>query len=282
VTVGWNRGSYAILHNMFDKHLADWGLTADGDPIATPRSRLLPVRRAGVPAMLKVAVEAEEKSGSLLMAWWDGQGAAKVLARKADAILLERAKGDISLAELARSGRDDDATSIICNVVAMLHAPKAKPLPALLPLSKRFEELEPAAAIHGGILSRSAETARALLASPQEASVLHGDIHHDNILDFGERGWLAIDPKGLFGERGFDYANLFCNPDPTDHTRPVATSRFERRLEIVSDMARLERRRLLQWILAWAGLSAVWYIADGQSPENQFHIAKLAAGQLDV
>jgi hypothetical protein len=53
---------------------------------------------------------------------------------------------------------------------------------------------------------------------------LHGDIHHDNILDFGRRGWLAIDPKRLFGERGFDYANLFCNPDLSDPSHPVATA----------------------------------------------------------
>ena len=183
MTLRRSRKSRAILDNMFDKYLADWGLTPDGDPIVTPRSRLLPVCRAGVPAMLKVALEAEEKSGGLLMAWWDGQGAAKVLARKADAILLERARSNISLAEFARSGRDDDATRIICNAVAMLHAPRAEPLPALVPLSKRFEELEPAAAIHGGILSHSAETARALLADPREAGVLHGDIHHGNILD---------------------------------------------------------------------------------------------------
>ena len=65
--------------------------------------------------------------------------------------------------------------------------------------------------------------------------VLHGDIHHDNILDFGKRGWLAIDPKRLQGERGFDYANLFCNPDLADPSRPIAASpgRFARRLEIV-------------------------------------------------
>jgi aminoglycoside/hydroxyurea antibiotic resistance kinase len=42
--------------------------------------------------------------------------------------------------------------------------------------------------------------------------VLHGDLHHGNVLDFGLRGWLAIDPKGLLGERGFDFANIFTNP----------------------------------------------------------------------
>jgi streptomycin 6-kinase len=56
-------------------------------------------------------------------------------------------------------------------------------------------------------------TARELLANLSEVVVLHGDIHRCNVLDFGHRGWLASDPKGLVGERYCDLANLFCNPD---------------------------------------------------------------------
>jgi streptomycin 6-kinase len=36
----------------------------------------------------------------------------------------------------------------------------------------------------------------------------------------GPRGWLAIDPKGLCGERGFDFVNIFCNPDFALATAP--------------------------------------------------------------
>ncbi|MBX9592459.1 MAG: hypothetical protein K2X43_24495 [Hyphomonadaceae bacterium] len=108
--------------------------------------------------------------------------------------------------------------------------------------------------------------------------MLHGDIHHDNVLDFGARGWLVIDPKGLHGERGFDYANLFCNPE-TD-IAVTAPDRFARRLDIVTERAGLERKRLLQWILAWAGLSAAWWLSDGVHPEIDFRIAELAAAAL--
>jgi streptomycin 6-kinase len=113
--------------------------------------------------------------------------------------------------------------------------------------------------------------------------VLHGDIHHGNILDFGARGWLAIDPKRLLGERAFEYANLFCNPDTDNPTRPVATlpDRFTRRVAIVTSAAGLERRRLLQWILAWAGLSAAWFLGDGVAPKTDFKIAGLAAAELN-
>ncbi|MGB2682862.1 MAG: hypothetical protein WBE39_16290 [Candidatus Competibacter sp.] len=45
---------------MFDNYLTRWGLERDGDPIATVSSRLLPVRRDGVRAILKIALEQEE------------------------------------------------------------------------------------------------------------------------------------------------------------------------------------------------------------------------------
>src|SRR6185503_20817212 len=101
-------------------------------------------------------------------------------------------------------------------------------------------------------------------------------IHHDNILDFGERGWLAIDPKGLIGDRAFDYANLFCNPDAS----AADPQRFDRRVVIVSEAAGLDRTRLLRWILAWAGLSAAFSIEDGDPPDGALEIARLAASRL--
>jgi streptomycin 6-kinase len=255
----------------------------DGVAVATPSSHLLPVQWYGRPAMLKVATVPDEATGGRLMAWWNGEGAASVYAAEGDAILLERACGAQSLAALARSGRDDEATHILCTAVERLHRPQPRALPELVPLGKWFEALEPGAVSHGGILNRCAATARELLASQREMVVLHGDVHHDNFLDFGERGWLAIDPKGLLGERVFDYANIFCNPDLADPSVPVATlpERFAARLGIVCAEADLDPHRLLQWIVAWAGLSAVWYLDDGMSADIDLAVAALAAAELD-
>ncbi|HLK81881.1 MAG TPA: aminoglycoside phosphotransferase family protein [Xanthobacteraceae bacterium] len=146
-----------------------------------------------------------------------------------------------------------------------------------LPLGRWFEELKPAASAQGGILALSAATARDLLATKQELAVLPGDVPHGNILNFGEHGWLAIDPKGLIGERCFDYANLFCNPD---HETARAPSRLARQIEVVADAAGLERKRLLRWVLAWAGLSAVWHIGNGAPPDTALVVAEIAAAQL--
>ncbi|MDT4854014.1 Aminoglycoside/hydroxyurea antibiotic resistance kinase [compost metagenome] len=217
------------------------------------------------------------------MRWWGGHGAARVLAHDSDAILLERATGTRSLAGYARNGRDDEATRILCGVLKDLHAPRAKPLPELRPLESWFTDLWPAVQTHGGILAHSARHARALLDNQQDQVVLHGDMHHDNVLDFGERGWLVIDPKRLYGERAFDYANLFCNPDLSDPVPPVSIvpGRFERRLDIVVAQSGLDRRRLLQWVVAWCGLSAAWFLDDGDDASIDLNIAAQAQALLD-
>ena len=65
---------------MFDEYLKRWDLTIDGDAFASLNGNLLPVRQRGIPAMLKISQVVEEQAGGLLMAWWDGKGAAPVLA----------------------------------------------------------------------------------------------------------------------------------------------------------------------------------------------------------
>ena len=180
---------------------------------------------------------------------------------------------------LVRHGEDDEASRIICAVVPTLHAPKAHPPPALTPLAEWFRPLAAMAEGRGGALGLSAETAAALLGSPEESVVLHGDIHHANVLDFGPRGWLAIDPKGLVGERYFDYANILCNPDFETATTP---GRFRRQIGVVAAAAGLSRRRLLAWVLAWAGLSAAFDWEDGLPTQNALALLEMIAREVNA
>ena len=126
---------------VFAHWLQRWGLTPDGAPFSSLAGRLLPVRQAGAAAILKVSHSAEEIRGGALMEWWGGDGAARVLAREADALLLERATGAGSLAEMARGGEDDAATRILCAAGDRLHAARPAPPPStLVPLQTWFRQ----------------------------------------------------------------------------------------------------------------------------------------------
>lgn len=265
---------------MFADYIHRWQLIPDGSPLVTASSCLLPVLWHGQKAMLKIALVEEEKPGLALMAWWNGTGAAPVFTYDSSAVLMERADDRGALAELCRAGQDTQACRIICSVIEELHQSRANYPLGLTSLPAWFKGLQAAAASHAGILQASYATASELLADPREVGVLHGDIHHGNILHFGARGWLAIDPKGLLGERTFDYANLFCNPGLETAGDFGDFGGFINRLGLVADMARLDRQRLLQWILAWAGLSATWHYEDGTCANTVLKVATMAAAEL--
>jgi streptomycin 6-kinase len=222
-----------------------WNLTPDGKPFETEytRSLVLPVRQGTRPCILKIASAPEEIRGAVLMTWWNGNGAARVLAHGGSAILLERASSQDSLAEMSRRGDDDTSLSILCRTLAALHSPRIVPPPSNLSrLAEWFQDLHRFASADM-LLARGSAIADDLLVSPRDEVVLHGDMHHENVLCFGDRGWLAIDPKGLIGERGYDYANIFRNPD---QQTALAPGRFDARLEQVSAEAHLDPARLLR------------------------------------
>lgn len=264
----------------FQPWLALWRLTPDGQPYATRfGSRLLAVRAEGAPAMLKIASGEEERRGADILAWFAGEGAVRVLAHADPALLMERADGPRSLAAMARGDADEEAMRILCRAAARLHQSRdTAPPRSLVPLDVWFRDLPGAASSRGGIFEAAWTAARPMLAAPRDVRPLHGDLHHDNLLDGGPRGWLAIDPKGLLGETGFDYANMVCNPG-FDASGPPGV--LSRRLAIVCAETGFERRRFLAWVLAWTGLSAAWTLGAGGDATPALGIARLAKAELD-
>jgi streptomycin 6-kinase len=267
---------------MFDQrvscYLRHWKLIPEGEVLSTPSSWLLPVRYQARAAMLKIARVPEEARSSQLMCWWNGDAAAPVFLHEPGTLLMERACGPQSLTEMARAGHDAEAARILCDTAMRLHrVTRADQPPALVPLSRWFRDLQPAAARWGGVLAQSLAASKVLLNNPMQVGVLHGDIHHANVLDFASRGWLAIDPKGLLGERAFDFANILCNPDSA---HALAPGRLPRLLRVISDTTGIPQRRMLQWVVAWAGLSAAWVLLEGSDAHLQLSVASLAAAEL--
>jgi streptomycin 6-kinase len=260
-----------------DPWMDRWNLTPDGEVIKSNWGMLAPVRYLGAPAMLKIALDIDEEKGGQLMAWWDGVGAARVYEIDGPVMLMERLTGERSLGDMARQGQDDEATRILCEVAARIHCPRNKPRLALTDLDTWFAALWKQAPERGGALAHAAVIARRLIDTEEDRVVLHGDLHHNNVLDGGTRGWLAIDPKFLYGERAFDFVNILRNPD-------IATSlipgRFARQVEVIVEAAGLDRRRFLEWTVAYTGLSAAWCYNDKVQPDSDLAINTMAVDLL--
>ena len=97
-------------------------------------------------------------------------------------------------------------------------------------LSELFKTLDQKSDIPGEILSKAKHLRDDLLKSTTKEVLLHGDLHHDNILQNGG-SLLVIDPKGFIGDPAFEPAAYLCNPIPEllqeNQPREIITNRIK-------------------------------------------------------
>ena len=124
------------------------------------------------------------------------------------------------------------------------------------------------------------ETAEALskdlLSENKDETLLHGDFHHFNVLE-SARGWLAIDPKGVIGPRGYELGPFLINPMPDFLTQDKPLVQMQRRIDILSEILGMERERICACGLCHAALSAWWCIegSDASGREYSLHCADI-------
>lgn len=271
-----------MIEPEVDRYLSKWAAVSDGERIETPSSWVQPVRRAGLPAILKVLKPmSDEHNAAGLLRYYGGRGAVALFEADANAFLMERATGTRSLVAMATSGYDTEAAEVLAGTIGKLHAHSGSKMPACLtPLGERFSSLF-ARENTDARLRRCAEMARKLLATEGETIPLHGDLHHSNVLDAGPRGWLAIDPKALLGERTYDVANLLRNPDP--HGDLVHNQdRMSRLARLYARRLGLDVQRILGFAFAHAGLAASWYLDDGDDPAYSFKCVEVLSTLADA
>lgn len=249
--------------------MAEWRLVPDGAPILTQSSLLVPVRQGTEPLMLKlVDPEDDEAAAGGILGWFNGQGAVRLNASAGPVQLIERViETGQGLAAMVLAGQDDAASGVICDVVAKLHVARGTTPPGLIPFRARSADMRrhlaegrvPQADLP--LFNLALTMADEMIAvSRADWMPLHGDIHHFNILH-GNRGWLAIDPKGIFGPRAYDYANSLCNPYM--HQNIVADpARMGRQAGIIAARAGLDRADLLRWTHIHAMQCAAWSLFE--------------------
>ncbi len=258
---------------------ARWRLREPQRIADTRTSEVWRVRRAdGSTAVVKSIKPAglDELRGAHLLRWRRGEGLIRIYAANGRHQLLEYA-GDHALSRVIDVAGDEAATQIAADVLQRLSAPSRRAPPAgLQPLSAYFSALfahargRPA----GDPYREAARIAERLLRSARDERPLHGDLHHDNIFQ-GPRGWLAIDPKSLYGDPAFDAANLLYNPLARDDLC-LDPERLRRRAQTYADALALELPQILAYAYAYGCLSAAWHAQDGNTADETRELAVAA------
>lgn len=115
------------------------------------------------------------------------------------------------------------------------------------------------------MVERAWRRANELLSEDREQVVLHGDLHHGNVMRARGRGWCAIDPKGVVGERAYEVCALLRNP-PGFARREGGRRELGWRVDLASEVLGVDRARLVAWGWVESVLSQVW-CGEGASRE---------------
>jgi streptomycin 6-kinase len=176
------------------------------------------------PIILKIGMNSKAlaKEASCLKAFAK-HAVAEVIAHDDNMIIMQRAVPGNTLKDYFPDN-DIDATKILCASIKELNKPSIPESHNFYHLSELFKTLDQKLDIPDEILSKAKHLRDKLLSTTTEEVLLHGDLHHDNILKNGdsksrrssksEDGWLVIDPKGFIGDPEFEPAAYLCNPIP--------------------------------------------------------------------
>jgi len=102
-----------------------------------------------------------------------------------------------------------------------------------------------------------------LKKSTSSKALLHGDLHHWNILSATREPWLAIDPKGVIGDKVYECGAWLRNPWYSIQQAPNRKDLILNRARQFSDELGFDYHRILAWGYVQAFLSAWWSFEDG-------------------
>ena len=260
------------LSDRIQQHVREWGVVV-ADTRETESSGIIFGTCDNKPVVLKVIKRPGDEwySGEILKAF-DGNGLARVHRQAPGAVLMERLTPGNSLVEIVIKGGDEEATDILADVIQQMSARASSTDPLDLPTdcptvhdwARGFERYLSAGdnQIPIDLVAAGQRVYLGLCASQRRPILLHGDLQHSNALFDSNRGWLAIDPKGVVGEIEYEIGAVLRNPFEQPELF-LSRSTIERRLAQFSSKLNLDFERALGWAFAQAVLSAIWGIEDG-------------------
>lgn len=251
-------------------HALRWGVALDDDKTITTASAMLGFGvRNSHPVVLKLLRARSDEHAGIAALRHFGRTGVGVIEATDGAALLEQAVPGTHLTELVLSGRDQEATEILCRIMAAIHAPAAhaSEFVKVEDWERGFQRYVESgnASLPLGLISRASRLFHDLCRSQGNRCFLHGDLHHDNVVLDARRGWLVIDPKGVIGEPAYEVGAALRNP-ASDPRWFAERNIVERRVDAYARALNVGRDRVAAWAYAQAALSAIWSVEDGDDP----------------
>lgn len=188
-------------------------------------------------------------------------GAVNVLAEGSGMLLLERAVSGVSLKSYFPE-QEPDAIHITCACLKRLHQASVPHGHSFPQISDWLMVLDEDLKIPSQYVNKARQLRDDLLTTSSESVLLHGDLHHDNILNNGD-SWVVIDPKGVIGEPAYEVAAFIRNPIPELLVLNNAAQIISQRIARFAKLLELPEKRILDWCFVQAVLAWAWALEDG-------------------
>lgn len=245
--------------------LAEWSLELDGALMYGHGSVVLPVSSDGLPAVLKIAFpDVETEHEALALQCWGGRGAARLL--RADphrrALLMER------LLTTDLTGLWDlEACEVVAGLYGLIHVPAPPQLTNVTSYVGRWTgplaALPRDAPIPRRLVEQAVGLARDLTGDPASTgTIVHGDLHYENVLASKREAWLVIDPQPMSGDPHYEPAPMLWNR--WDELAGDIRGGVRRRFHALLDAAALDEDRARAWVVVRMVVNAYWSIEDAE------------------
>lgn len=191
------------------------------------------------------------------------------------AFLMEYITPGYSLKSFLKKENDETATRIICQTILELQKEQQKEY-TFKHLSELVNDLK---SLHGHMdakmLSKAESLFHELTENRAQDVILHGDLHHDNIIRSGT-SWKVIDPHGYLGEPAAEVGVMIRNPmDCFPNDRPLIQI-IDTRLKILKEELAFDPQRIKAWAFSMTVLSAAWNMQDfNYLAKNEIELAYL-------
>lgn len=266
----WAAQAQRLLAEAFER----WGLVADGALRTGWTAVVAPVRRDGEPLVVKVVWRTVDTDGEpLALRTWAGDGAVRLVAALPSdgLLLLERLDADVDLLSVDA----DSACAVIGALLRRLHVPAPPALPALSTWSAGWlDEAARRDVLPRRLVSRAAGLHRQLVADPGcDATLVHGDLHYENVLAGTREPWLAIDPQPRAGHPGWDLHAVLRNRRDELGTGAALRWSVRHRTEVLCEAAGIDEEVARWWTIVRCAIECVWALDDDNGDEVSFNIA---------
>lgn len=232
------------------------------------------------PIILKLGldVDALYREAKALKHYRD-HGAVKLIVESEGMLLLEQAIPGCNLKSYFPS-KEEESIQVFCELMKRLHA---APIP-----EKNFPDikdwlkvLDESWNIPETYLQKARKLRNQLLATSKKSCFLHGDLHHENILQ-RYSDWVSIDPKGVIGEPTFEVAIFIRNPISELLASPNIENLIQNRMIKIAKFLNVEVKRILAWCFVESVLGWIWQLEDNLDPSYFSRLVDMFYNSLEA